>query len=52
MPSPLNPPLGCRFHPRCAQATERCGVEDPVLRERGVGRWWLAIWRGRYCFFV
>ncbi|NUA30301.1 ABC transporter ATP-binding protein [Cupriavidus basilensis] len=38
VPSPLNPPSGCRFHPRCAQATQRCRVEDPVLRERGGGQ--------------
>ncbi|MBV9554416.1 MAG: dipeptide ABC transporter ATP-binding protein [Alphaproteobacteria bacterium] len=31
VPSPLNPPAGCRFHPRCPQATARCGAEVPVL---------------------
>ncbi len=30
-PSPLNPPAGCRFHPRCAHATEICRRETPVL---------------------
>jgi len=30
--SPLNPPPGCRFHPRCRYATERCQVERPKLR--------------------
>jgi oligopeptide/dipeptide ABC transporter ATP-binding protein len=31
LPSPLNPPSGCHFHPRCAFATERCRSEAPVL---------------------
>jgi oligopeptide/dipeptide ABC transporter ATP-binding protein len=30
-PSPLNPPRGCSFHPRCAHAQERCALEVPVL---------------------
>lgn len=31
-PSPHNPPAGCRFHPRCAHATDICGTETPALR--------------------
>ena len=33
IPSPLNPPGGCHFHPRCAHAMARCSVEKPALKE-------------------
>ncbi len=33
IPSPLNPPSGCHFHPRCPFAFERCRVEVPALKE-------------------
>ena len=33
VPSPLNPPSGCVFHPRCPRAEARCGAEVPRLRE-------------------
>ena len=38
VPSPVNPPRGCRFHPRCPLAVERCRHEKPSLRDVGGGR--------------
>ncbi|MEH7307468.1 ABC transporter ATP-binding protein [Neobacillus drentensis] len=35
VPSPINPPNGCRFHTRCPFATEKCKVEEPTIREIG-----------------
>jgi oligopeptide/dipeptide ABC transporter ATP-binding protein len=35
VPSPIAPPPGCAFHPRCAQAAERCRTEAPALRREG-----------------
>ncbi len=32
IPSPIHPPAGCHFHPRCPHATERCRAEAPLLR--------------------
>ena len=36
--SPLNPPPGCHFHPRCPHAMERCKAEIPLLQEVAPGR--------------
>ena len=38
VPSPIHPPGGCPFHPRCPVAEERCKTETPLLREIGPGR--------------
>ncbi|HEX9838393.1 MAG TPA: dipeptide ABC transporter ATP-binding protein [Anaerolineales bacterium] len=45
VPSPLNPPQGCRFHPRCPVAIEKCSHELPPLLEVSPEHWvacWLA----------
>jgi len=39
VPSPVNPPPGCRFHPRCPYVAERCKIEEPLLREIRNGHW-------------
>jgi len=38
VPSPVNPPSGCRFHTRCPMAEEKCSYEQPELREVIPGR--------------
>jgi peptide/nickel transport system ATP-binding protein len=38
IPSPLDPPKGCHFHPRCPHAIPRCSAEVPALREIAPGR--------------
>ncbi|MDD2628747.1 MAG: ABC transporter ATP-binding protein [Limnochordia bacterium] len=39
VPDATNPPAGCRLHPRCPHATERCHSEIPPLREAKPGHW-------------
>ncbi len=38
IPSPINPPDGCRFHPRCPKAFDKCSTEEPELKELENGR--------------
>jgi oligopeptide transport system ATP-binding protein len=39
VPSPINPPSGCRFHPRCPRADTRCKDEVPQWREAASDHW-------------
>jgi oligopeptide transport system ATP-binding protein len=39
IPSPINPPSGCKFHTRCPYATERCSQEIPAFRDCGGGHY-------------
>jgi oligopeptide/dipeptide ABC transporter ATP-binding protein len=39
VPSPINPPRGCRFHPRCPFVMPRCSEEKPPLRELAPDHW-------------
>jgi oligopeptide/dipeptide ABC transporter ATP-binding protein len=43
VPSPLNPPKGCRFHPRCPVAIERCSQDEPEFKEL-LPDHWAACW--------
>jgi oligopeptide/dipeptide ABC transporter ATP-binding protein len=44
VPSPLNPPAGCRFHPRCPIAVDQCSQQEPEFREVGPDHW-VACWK-------
>ncbi len=45
MPSPINPPAGCRFHTRCAEAMEKCSRDVPDMVQ--IGRHWVKCHRAR-----
>ena len=45
VPSPLNPPKGCRFHTRCPVAIDKCSVDEPEFKELTPAHWaacWVA----------
>ena len=44
IPSPVDPPSGCRFHTRCPLAFERCRVEDPAFTDYGGGHFTACHW--------
>ncbi|HEX3456911.1 MAG TPA: dipeptide ABC transporter ATP-binding protein [Candidatus Baltobacteraceae bacterium] len=44
IPSPVNPPPGCRFHTRCPVAFERCKIEEPPLKEYAPGHFAACHW--------
>jgi oligopeptide transport system ATP-binding protein len=39
IPSPIHPPSGCRFHPRCPYATPRCAQQAPAFLQHAPGHW-------------
>jgi peptide/nickel transport system ATP-binding protein/oligopeptide transport system ATP-binding protein len=39
LPSPLSPPAGCHFHPRCPEAMAQCSQAIPAFREQEPGHW-------------
>lgn len=48
VPSPVDPPLGCRFHTRCPHACERCRAEEPALQDMGNGHLAACHFAGEY----
>ena len=38
IPSPANPPSGCKFHTRCPHAIDKCKIEDPIAERSDEGR--------------
>ena len=50
VPSPVNPPSGCHFHPRCPYVMDHCSQVDPVLQEVGSGQPEVTFKAGRKSF--
>jgi oligopeptide/dipeptide ABC transporter ATP-binding protein len=48
VPSPLNPPAGCRFHTRCPAVEDVCRKEEPRLTEHRAGHWAACHFAGRF----
>ena len=48
VPSPINPPSGCRFHPRCWLAKEVCKEVDPAFEEKVPGHWAACHFAGQF----
>lgn len=46
LPSPANPPVGCRFQTRCPLADDRCKHEEPPLKQVSEGRWVACFYHG------
>ena len=44
VPSPIHPPAGCRFHPRCPSVMDHCRVQEPMFKEASPNHW-VACWR-------
>ncbi|MBX0329797.1 dipeptide ABC transporter ATP-binding protein [Oscillochloris sp. ZM17-4] len=48
VPSPINPPSGCRFHPRCWIAREVCREQEPAFEEKRKGHWAACHFAGQF----
>jgi len=48
VPSPINPPTGCRFHPRCWIARDICKEQEPAFEEKRKGHWVACHFAGQF----